>query len=100
MPVLAFFAMVAFALIALLFVADATLEGNSPVIVTNNRVGLWARNAASRRHDTNSHHRASTRARHEITGGTCCSAQVVTQKSSRCAAYPLPTEQPVRRIFC
>ena len=40
MAVLAFFAMVCFALIALLFVADATLERSSPVIVTSDRVGL------------------------------------------------------------
>ena len=40
MPVLAFFAVVGFALIALLLVADATLERSSPVIVTSDRVGL------------------------------------------------------------
>ncbi|MGB6352026.1 MAG: hypothetical protein WBG10_18580 [Pseudolabrys sp.] len=40
MPVLAFLAVVGFALIALLFVADATLERGSPVIVTSDRVGL------------------------------------------------------------
>jgi len=40
MPVLSFFAVVGFALIALLFVADATLQRSSPVIVTSNRVGL------------------------------------------------------------
>ena len=40
MPVLAFFGVVGFALIALLFVADATLERSSPVIVTSDRVGL------------------------------------------------------------
>ena len=40
MPVLAFFAVVGFALIALLFVADATLERSSPVIVTSDRIGL------------------------------------------------------------
>ena len=40
MPVLAFFAVVGFALIALLFVADATLERSSPVIVTSDHVGL------------------------------------------------------------
>ena len=40
MPVLAFLAVVGFALIALLFVADATLERSSPVIVTSDRVGL------------------------------------------------------------
>jgi hypothetical protein len=42
-PVLAFFSVVGFALIALLFVADATLERSSPVIVTSDRVGLPAR---------------------------------------------------------
>jgi hypothetical protein len=31
---------VSFALVALLFVANATLESSSPVIVTSNRVGL------------------------------------------------------------
>ena len=40
MPVLAFLAVMGFALIALLFVADATLERSSPVIVTSDRVGL------------------------------------------------------------
>ena len=40
MPVFAFFAVVGFALIAPPFVADATLERNSPVIVTSDRVGL------------------------------------------------------------
>ena len=40
MPVLAFFAVVGFVLIALLFVADATLERNSSVIVTSERIGL------------------------------------------------------------
>lgn len=40
MPVLAFLAVVGFALIALLFVADATLERSSPVIVTSDRIGL------------------------------------------------------------
>jgi hypothetical protein len=40
MPVLAFLAVAGFALIALLFVADATLERSSPVIVTSDRIGL------------------------------------------------------------
>jgi hypothetical protein len=40
MPALAFLAVVGFALIALLFVADATLERSSPVIVTSDRIGL------------------------------------------------------------
>jgi hypothetical protein len=40
MPVFAFFAVVGFALIALLFIADATLERSSPVIVTSERIGL------------------------------------------------------------
>ena len=39
MPVLAFLAFVGIALVALLFVADATLERDSPVI-TSDRVGL------------------------------------------------------------
>jgi hypothetical protein len=43
MPVLAFFSVVGFALMALLFVADATLERSSPVIVTSERIGLPAR---------------------------------------------------------
>jgi hypothetical protein len=43
MPVLAFFSVVGFVLIALLFVADATLERSSPVIVTSERIGLPAR---------------------------------------------------------
>jgi len=40
MPVLAFLALVGFALMALLFVADATLEKGSPAIVTSDRIGL------------------------------------------------------------
>ncbi len=41
MPVLAFLAVAASVLVALLFVADATLEKNSsPVIVTSQRIGL------------------------------------------------------------
>jgi hypothetical protein len=48
MPVLAFFAVVGSVLFALLFVADATLENSSPVIVTSQRTGLpapWYDNA-------------------------------------------------------
>src|SRR5215470_13983639 len=40
MPALTFLAVVGLALIALLFVADATLEPSSPPIVTSNRIGL------------------------------------------------------------
>ncbi|MFZ1207123.1 MAG: hypothetical protein WA756_00710 [Pseudolabrys sp.] len=41
MPFLAFFVMAGWVLVALLFVADATLEKNdSPVIVTSQRTGL------------------------------------------------------------
>jgi hypothetical protein len=40
MPALAFLAVVGLVLIALLFVADATLERSSPMIVTTERVGL------------------------------------------------------------
>jgi hypothetical protein len=40
MPALIFLAVAGLALIALLFVADATLESSSPPIVTSNRVGL------------------------------------------------------------
>ena len=40
MPVLAYLEVVGFVLAALLFVADATLERSSPVIVTSDRVGL------------------------------------------------------------
>jgi hypothetical protein len=43
MPVLAFLAVVGSVLLALLFVADATLEpSDSPVIVTSQRTGLPA----------------------------------------------------------
>src|SRR5262245_62172246 len=42
MPVLAFFAVVGSVLVALLFVADATLENGSPAIVTSQRSGLPA----------------------------------------------------------
>ena len=40
MPVLAYLEVVGSVLVALLFVADATLERSSPVIVTSDRVGL------------------------------------------------------------
>jgi hypothetical protein len=40
MPALTFLAVVGLALIALLFVADATLEPGSPAIVTSQRSGL------------------------------------------------------------
>ena len=41
MPVLVYFIVVGFALIALLFVADATLEhSSSPMIVTSQHIGL------------------------------------------------------------
>jgi len=40
MPALTFLAVAGLALIALLFVADATLEPGSPVIVTSQRSGL------------------------------------------------------------
>ena len=49
MPALAFLAVVGLALVALLFVADATLESGSPPIVTSARVGLpepWHPNTA------------------------------------------------------
>ena len=42
MPALAFLAVVGLVLVALLFVADATLENSSPVIVTSQRSGLPA----------------------------------------------------------
>ncbi len=40
MRVLALLGVVSFILVALLFVADATLERSSPMMVTNNRIGL------------------------------------------------------------
>lgn len=40
MPVLAYLEVVGSVLVALLFVADATLERSSPVIVTSDRIGL------------------------------------------------------------
>jgi hypothetical protein len=40
MPILALLAVVGFMLMALLFVADATLEKGSPAIVTSDRIGL------------------------------------------------------------
>ena len=40
MPVLACLGVVGFVLVTLLFVADATLERSSPVIVTSDRIGL------------------------------------------------------------
>jgi hypothetical protein len=42
MPVLSFFAAVGSVLLALLFVANATLENSSPAIVTSQRTGLPA----------------------------------------------------------
>ena len=40
MPVLAYLELVGFVLVALLFVADATLERSSPVVVASDRIGL------------------------------------------------------------
>jgi hypothetical protein len=60
MPVLAFLAVVGFVLIALLFVADATLDKGSPAIVTSDRIGLPEPPAS--RHDTNYHQHARPRA--------------------------------------
>ena len=40
MPVLAFLAWVGLSLVALLFVANATLEDHGPAIVTSSRIGL------------------------------------------------------------
>jgi hypothetical protein len=40
MPALAFLAWVGLALVALLFVADATLEDRGPAIITSDRIGL------------------------------------------------------------
>ena len=40
MPVLAYLEVVGFVLVALLFVADATLERSSPVVVASDRIGL------------------------------------------------------------
>jgi hypothetical protein len=42
MPILAFFSVVGSVLVALLFLADATLENSSPAIVTSQRTGLPA----------------------------------------------------------
>ena len=42
MPVLTFFAVIGSVLLALLFVADATLENSSPAIVSSQRTGLPA----------------------------------------------------------
>jgi hypothetical protein len=43
MPILAFFAVIGSVLLALLFVADATLEqSDAPIIVTSQRTGLPA----------------------------------------------------------
>jgi hypothetical protein len=42
MPILAFFSVVGSVLVALLFLADATLENTSPAIVTSQRTGLPA----------------------------------------------------------
>ena len=74
MPTLPFLAVVAVVLVALLYVADATLEPSSPMIVSSDP--RWSVKAMASRHDTNSDHSASTRARHDIAGGTGCSAQV------------------------
>jgi hypothetical protein len=42
MPVLAFFSVVGSVLVALLFLADATLDNGSPAIITSQRTGLPA----------------------------------------------------------
>ena len=70
MPALAFLAAVGIALIALLCVADATLERSSPVITTSDRVGL-----PERWHPDTVQILTSTRARYDIAAGPCCSAQ-------------------------
>ena len=69
MPALAFLAVVSLALIAMLFVADATLENVSPPIVTSNRIGLpepWHPEFDGSRLDTKSTHGTGAGTRHGV----------------------------------
>jgi hypothetical protein len=72
MPILAFFSVVGSVLVALLFLADATLENTSPAIVTSQRTGLPAQCEC----DKDSRHCTSTRTRHDLASCTLCSAQI------------------------
>jgi hypothetical protein len=71
MPVLAYLRVVGFVRVALLFGCNAGAQFAS----NRHQRPHWPARAMAFRHDTNAHHRASTRARHDIAGGTCCSAQ-------------------------
>ena len=75
MPALTFLAVAGLALIALLFVANATLEPpGSPVIVTSQRSGLpESRRPGAIQTLTNC---ASTRARYDIASCACRATQV------------------------
>jgi len=78
MPALAFLVVVGLALVALLFVADATLEPGSPAIVTSQRSGLPAARHPDEIHLTT----APAPARYDIASCTRGSAQVGDAGSS------------------
>ena len=70
MHILMYFAVVLPALIALLFVTDATLEKGAQPIVTTQRVGLPI--YSSPQSDANPHLDASTCARHDVAARAGC----------------------------
>ena len=72
MPALAFLAVVGLALVALLFVADATLESGSPPIVTSD--ARRSAGALASKYGRSSHHHAGACARHVIEGCPRCPA--------------------------
>ena len=69
MHILFYFAVVGSALIALLFVTDATLEKGAQAIVTTQRVGLPESHSLS---DTKPHLHAGTCARHDVAARAGC----------------------------
>ena len=70
MPIFIYAAVVSSLLIALLFVADATLEKGLRVVVTSERVGLPK--ALAFRFDNNPRRHPGTPARHDVTTCACC----------------------------
>lgn len=119
MPALAFLAVVGFALIALLCVADATLERSSAVIPTSERVGLPERwhpdtiqiltSAPAPAPDMTSPPVLAAQPKPEPAGedrarSARSAGRSAAQKSSRHAAHrpmaePLPKEPIGRQIF-
>lgn len=91
MPFLAFFVMAGWVLVALLFVADATLEKNdSPVIVTSQRTGL----PTPRYHNANATKALTTPAAPEP---DMKSQAVLAAQPKSVDALPKISPRPVRR---